>query len=113
MARRKKILCAFPPSRDFSELAKLLKQAGFSVVTAHSFHSALQWLRTEAPDAVLVDDAFSTVDGLSSADIISAILPHALVVFLGADGPKSPAIVQTLTRRLGSRQVHRADASGS
>ncbi len=112
MARPKKVFCVFLPSAGLGELTKLLKDAGFAVSTAHSFPSALQWLRTEAPDAILLDEKFAILDGMSSADIIRGILPNALVVFVDANDPNLPAVVQSMRDSLRSRQANGTGASG-
>jgi CheY-like chemotaxis protein len=113
MARPKKVFCVFLPSAGVGELTKLLKDAGFAVSTAHSFPSALQWLHTEGPDAILLDENFAILDGLSSADIIRGILPDPLVVFVDANDPKLPGVVQSLSDSLRNRQANGTGTSGS
>ncbi len=108
MARRKKILCVFSPSPAVGELAKLLKEAGFSVVTAHSFRSALLGLYSENPDGVLLDRKFAILDGLSSVGIIEGVLPRAVVIVLSTNDPNIPNVLQTLMDKL-----RRADAGTS
>ncbi len=95
------------------ELTKLLKEAGFRVITAHNVPSALHWLHTEAPDAILLDEKFTTLDGLSSAAIIKGILPNAVVILANANDPNLAEVVQSLSDMLGSRQVDGAGASSS
>jgi DNA-binding response OmpR family regulator len=111
MAKRKKILCIFLPSPAAGELAKSLKQSGFTVLTAHNFHSALQGLYSESPDAVLLDRRFAILDGLSSAAIIEGILPHAVVLLVNANDPNLPEIIETLNKKFG--KANEAGASGS
>jgi DNA-binding response OmpR family regulator len=106
-------VCAFLPTAGLGVLTKLLKVAGYSVITATSFPSALRWLHTEAPDAILLDEKFAILDGLSSADIIREILPNAVVILVNANDPNLSAVVQSLSDRLGKRQMNGAGGSGS
>ncbi len=69
----KNVLCVFLRSPALDELTKLLKEAAFTVITAHSFSSAVQWLHTERPDVILLDETFTIFDGLPSTEIIKEI----------------------------------------
>ena len=111
MARRKKVLCVSPSSPPVDELAKLLKEAGFAVLTARSFRSAIVILRPEKPDAILLDENYSLVDGLWSLDIIKSILPAALVILVNFNNGDFTPLVQAVAEKLGG--VEARGASGS
>ncbi len=96
MAEWKNVLCVFLRSPALDELTKLLKEAAFTVITAHSFSSAVQWLHTEVPDVILLDEKFTLVEGLSSTDIIKEMLPNAIVGLVDIGNANLPAIVQAV-----------------
>ncbi len=100
VAIRKKILCVFLPSPGVGTVAKLLKEAGFSVATAQNFRSALQGLYSDSPDAVLLDKKFTILDGLPSADIIQGILPQAIVKIVNLNDANFPQLVELLKDKL-------------
>ncbi len=92
-------------------LTKLLKEAGFTVVTAQSLPSALQWLHTEAPDAILLDQKFTVLNGLSSGEIIKEILPDAVVILVDPNAPNLSGLVQSVIDRLANQQANGAGAA--
>ncbi len=95
----------FASSPGLGELTKLLKSAGFTVMTAQNFASAVQLMRPEDPDAVLLDADFAVLDGVPTVEIVKAILPDALVVFVNPNDPNLQTVAQSISDKLAGREA--------
>ncbi len=80
------------------------------VLTARSFPSALAGLGADHPDAILLDETYSIVDGLRSVDLIKR---PAMVVLVNFDSADLAALVGSVVRTLRGEQANQAGTSNS
>lgn len=76
-------------------LTGILEDEGYQVVTAASGVDALETLREELPDLVLLDIWMPGMDGLETLEKIKSMLPHITVIMISGHGTIETAVRAT------------------
>lgn len=76
-------------------LTGILEDEGYQVMTAASGSEALEKLREELPDLVLLDIWMPGMDGLDTLEKIKNLLPHITVIMISGHGTIETAVRST------------------
>jgi len=76
-------------------LTGILEDEGYQVVTAASGVEALETLREDLPDLVLLDIWMPGMDGLETLEKIKSLLPHITVIMISGHGTIETAVRAT------------------
>jgi two-component system nitrogen regulation response regulator NtrX len=76
-------------------LSGILEDEGYQVVTAASGDKALEKLREDLPDLVLLDIWMPGMDGLETLEKIKNLLPHITVIMISGHGTIETAVRAT------------------
>jgi two-component system nitrogen regulation response regulator NtrX len=76
-------------------LTGILEDEGYQVVTAASGVEALETLREDLPDLVLLDIWMPGMDGLETLEKIKSMLPHITVIMISGHGTIETAVRAT------------------
>jgi len=78
-----------------TSLTGILEDEGYQVVTAASGADALEKLRDDMPDLVLLDIWMPGMDGLETLEKIKNLLPHITVIMISGHGTIETAVRST------------------
>jgi len=83
---RKKVLVVDDSPTDRMNLENILNKAGFQVSTAESGAVALEWVKTNVPDCILLDIIMPDVDGYRTCRALkkSDATKHVPVIFVSS-----------------------------
>jgi len=90
----KKVLVVDDSATDLKNLEQICAGAGYTVITATSGNEAVQKVRTEMPDAVLLDVIMDDMNGFQVCRAITSdqATKHIPVVLVSGKGEKTDRI---------------------
>ena len=84
MGKTVKVLVVDDDRRMVKTICDILKAKGFAAAPAFTGEEAVEMIRTEKPDCVLMDVKMPGIDGVEALRMMKEILPDLPVVLMSA-----------------------------
>ncbi len=90
----KKVLCVDDSATDLKNLEQICAGAGYTVITATSGTEAVDKVKSEMPDAVLLDVIMPGMNGFQACRVITSdsATQHIPVVLVSSKGEKTDRV---------------------